>query len=463
MVSPRALLVDLYELTMAQSYLNEGMEGLATFSLFVRQLPPGRGYLVAAGLEDALGYLEQLEFAPDDLAYLEETGLFTQGLLHRLADLRFTGSVRAVPEGTICFANEPLLEVTAPIIEAQVVETILINELQLQTMIATKAARCASVAGGRSLVDFALRRTHGSDAGLKVARASFIGGFDATSNVLAGQRYGIPIAGTMAHSYVEAFPQEIEAFRAYARAYPDSAVLLVDTYDPMEGARRAAAVGAELATQGHQLRGVRLDSGDLASQSRQVRAILDEAGLTESIVFASGALDEYAIERLLAEAASIDGFGVGTRLGVSDDAPHLDIAYKLVSYDGRPTLKLSADKTTWPGAKQAWRQETAQGPADWLGPATEPGPAGSVPLLQPFVGDGTRLKGPEPLQATRARCHEGLSTLPAEVLRLRDPIVLEARPTEGLIRLQERLAQRFLSPHPPQAEALSADQVEVHP
>jgi nicotinate phosphoribosyltransferase len=416
------LLLDLYELTMAQSYLDEGMEGAATFSLFVRHLPPGRGYLVAAGLEDALRYLESFGFTSADIHYLESTGLFRPDLLDRLSRIRFTGSVRAMPEGTACLADEPLLEVTAPIIEAQLVETMLINEQQLQT-------------GGRRLVDFSLRRTHGGEAGLKVARASYLGGFDATSNVLAGERYGIPIAGTMAHSYVEAFEEEIDAFRAYARAYPETAVLLLDTYDTIEGAHRAAQVGQELAAQGQQLLGVRLDSGDLGALSGQVRRILDDAGLGQTTIFASGALDEYAIEALAGEAAPIDGFGVGTRLGVSADIPHLDVAYKLVAYDGRPTLKLSAEKATWPGPKQVWRQPARQGWTDWLGLATEEGPAGSRPLLAGVMAGGRRLAPPEPLDTVRARCREELAALPPEALRLRDAPAPMVQPTDALVAL----------------------------
>lgn len=441
-----ALLLDLYELTMAQTYVNEGLEGLATFSLFVRNLPPERGFLVAAGLEDALSYLEQLSFTSDDLAYLESTGLFTQSLLDRLARLTFTGSVRALPEGTVCFAEEPILEVTAPILESQMVETILINEIQIQTIVATKAARCVLASGGRRLVDFSLRRAQGPETGLKVARASYLAGFDATSNVLAGQRYGIPIAGTMAHSFIEAFHQEIDAFCAYARAYPDAAILLIDTYDSVEGARRAAAVGRDLAARGHRLGGVRLDSGDPVTLSRSVRAILDEAGLQSTTVFASGALDEYAVADLVAAGAPIDGFGVGTRMGVSADAPSLDLAYKLVSYDGRPTLKLSPDKATWPGAKQVWRIRGGDGLAgDWLALASEQGPEGAEPLLVDVMARGRRLAPADPLDVARARCREALAVLPSGCCRLRAPEPYPVRPTPALLALTEESVARVRS------------------
>ncbi len=432
-----ALALDLYELTMAQSYLDEEMEADATFSLFVRDLPTERGYLVAAGLDDALAYVERLAFTSDDVAFLESTRLFTKRLLDRLAAFQFTGSVRAMPEGTICFAGEPLLEVTAPILEAQLVETVLINEMQLQTMIASKAARCVTAARGRRLVDFSLRRTHGLEAGLKVARASYLAGFDATSNVQAGQQYGLPIAGTMAHSYIQAFSHEIEAFRAYARAYPDSAVLLVDTYDSVEGARLAAKVGMDLAITGHRLTGIRLDSGDPIALSRVARHVLNDAGLASTTIFASGSLDEHAIEAILAAEAPIDGFGVGTRLGVSADEPHLDMVYKLVEYGGRPTRKLSTGKVTWPGGKQVWR---ARHGCDWLGLAGEEMPDGSEPLLVPVMARGQRFSPPEPLDRVRERCRQGLAALPPGCLRLRDPDRYPVQPTDGLFALERATA-----------------------
>jgi nicotinate phosphoribosyltransferase len=339
-----------------------------------------------------------------------------------------------MPEGTICFAGEPLLEVTAPILEAQLVETVLINQLQLQTMIASKAARCVSAAGGRRLVDFSLRRTHGTEAGLKVARATYLAGFDATSNVLAGKRYGIPLAGTMAHSYVEAFSSEIEAFRAYTRAYAHDAVLLVDTYDSIEGTRRAALVGNELASTGGQLRGVRLDSGDLVGLSRTCRGILDDAGLSGVPIFASGALDEGQIEEIVGAGAPIDGFGVGTLLGVSADAPHLDMAYKLVMYEGRPTLKLSTAKATWPGCKQVWR-DTQQN-RDLLGLADESSPESAEPLLVPVMVGGQPLGTSETLDVMRERCRRGLAALPPNCRRPRAPADYTVQPTDALLALE---------------------------
>ena len=343
---------------MAESYVGEGLaEREATFSLFFRSLPTGWSYTHAAGLDDALHYLEDLAFSEDELAYLEQTGLFTARLLDRLRRLRFSGEVRAMPEGTIVFPHEPLLEVTAPLVEAQLVETMVLNELHLQTLVAGKAARCVEAARGRLLVDFSLRRTHGGEAGLKVARASWIAGFDATSNVLAGLRFGIPLAGTMAHSYVESFADERAAFDAYARTYPETAILLVDTYDTLQGVHKAIATARDLAADGHRLRGIRLDSGDLLELSRRARALLDEVGFEDAMILASGGLDEIDIARLVDAGAPIGGFGVGTKLEASSSAPFLDMAYKLVELDGRPVLKLSAGRATLPGRKQVWRRE----------------------------------------------------------------------------------------------------------
>jgi nicotinate phosphoribosyltransferase len=448
---PPALLLDLYELTMAQSYVDEGMTAPATFSLFARHLPRDWGYLVAAGLDDVLGYLETLAFDAEDLRYLRSTGLFTPTFLDHLGRLRFTGSVRAMPEGTVCFPNEPLLEVTAPIVEAQLVETAIVNQVHFQTLIASKAARCVEAAVGRRLVDFGLRRTHGYDAGLKAARSAYLAGFDATSNVLAGQRYGIPIAGTMAHSYVEAFGDESESFRAFVRAYPDGTTLLVDTYDTARGTERAAAVGRELAATGHRLGGVRIDSGDLGADSAEARRILDAAGLTDATIFVSGNLDEHAIAALLAAGAPIDGFGVGTRMGVSADAPYLDMAYKLVAYDGRPTLKTSAGKATWPGQKQVWRRWDARAPEDLVALAAEPGPAEAEPLLLPAMADGRRT-GTTSLAEVRARARAEIARLAPEQRRLRAPAAPSVGFSAELVRLRDALTAR-VSPRPPQPAA----------
>lgn len=436
MTAPGGLLVDLYELTMAQSYLAEGMHEVpATFSLYTRKLPAGWGYLVAAGLDDALTYLETLAFSDADLAYLEETGIFSLVFLGHLRDFRFRGDVRAMPEGTLFFADEPVLEVHGPLLQAQLVETVVLNELHFQSLVAGKAARTVDVAQGRTLVDFGLRRTHRADAGMRAARSSYLAGFDATSNVLAGKEYGIPIAGTMAHSYVEAFEHELDAFRAFAHSFPDRSILLVDTYDTVEGVRRAAAIGRELAERGHVLQGIRLDSGDLGELARLARAILDEAGLTGTTVFASGGLDEHEVAALLGAGAPIDGFGVGTRMGTSADAPFLDMAYKLVEVEGRPTLKLSEAKATLPGPKQVWRVADGAGyTGDLVGEAGEELPGET--LLEPVMVEGRRIAQPS-LEAARRRCAEQRERL-HERHRLLDALPYEVRLSERLESLRRR-------------------------
>jgi nicotinate phosphoribosyltransferase len=440
---PSGLLVDLYELTMGESYVREGIaERDATFSLFFRKLPPGWGYALAAGLEDALRYLEELRFSEEDLEFLAQTGLFGEPFLHRLRGLRFGGAARGVPEGTPVFPNEPLLEVTGPLVEAQIAETMLLNEVHLQTLIASKAARSVDAARGRLLVDFSLRRTHGGEAGLKVARASYLAGFDATSNVLAGRVYGIPVAGTMAHSYVEAFGDELEAFRAFARAYPDNAILLVDTYDTLEGVRRAAIVGRELAAAGHRLRGVRLDSGDLLELSKGARGILDEAGFEDAMVFASGGLDEAEIAALLEAGAPVGGFGVGTKMGVAADAGFLDLAYKLVELDGTPALKLSEGKATLPGRKQAWRMRREGTAAyDVLGLERQTGEG--EPLLREVMRGG-KATWAEPLDEIRARARRERESLPAAVRAL-DASSYEVRLDPALERVRAEVAARWLA------------------
>lgn len=437
------LVTDLYELTMAQAYWAHGMTGLATFSLFVRELPPERGFLVAAGLEDVLRFLEGFRFSSEALAYLESTGIFSRAFLEALADLRFTGDVWAVPEGTLVFANEPILEITAPILQAQIAETYVINQIHLQTMIATKAARCVAAARGRALVDFALRRTHGVDAGLKVARCTYLVGFQATSNVLAGRRYGIPITGTMAHSFIMAFEEEEEAFRAFAETFPERAIFLIDTYDTLEGARKAARVAQEMARKGQRLLGVRLDSGDLLALSREVRRILDEAGLREVRILASGGLDEYRIAALLEAGAPIDAFGVGTRMGVSEDAPWLDMAYKLVAYEGRPALKRSPGKASLPGPKQVFRfyADNGQMQEDVLALREETVPGGT-PLLEKVMEGGRLLRPHPPLAVLRERFQEEFRRLPERYKALRNAPRYPVRLSPALASLTNALTAR---------------------
>lgn len=425
------LLTDLYELTMAASYFENSMAEPATFSLFIRKYPTGRAYFVAAGLEQFLDYAANFQFSESDLAFLDRTGLFSDDFLDYLKDMRFTGSVYALAEGEIFFRDEPILEVTAPIIEAQILETFVINAINFQSMIATKAARCVHAAAGRRLVDFSLRRTHGTDAGLKVARSSYIAGFVATSNVLAGKVYGIPISGTMAHSYVSSFGDEMEAFKAFARSFPKKTILLIDTYDTIAGARKAAEVAKEMAREGHKLLGVRIDSGDMTDLSRQVRNILDEAGLKDVEIFASSSFDEYKIDRAIKEGASIDAFGVGTKMGVSADAPYFDIVYKLVQYGERPIMKLSTGKVNLAGKKQIFRKIDRNGrfTEDVIGTRNE-AIEGASPLLEPVIQDGKLLRGHPPLEEIRERFRKNLAALDEKHKALHDaqsyPVKLSA-------------------------------------
>jgi nicotinate phosphoribosyltransferase len=442
----QALVTDLYELNMAASYLRRGMVAPATFSLFVRKLPPSRGFLVTGGLESCLSYLESFGFADDELDWLGSHG-FDRATVDRFRRLRFSGDVWAVPEGRVVTANEPLLEVTAPIAEAQLVETYLLNQVTFQTALATKAARCrVAAADGFELVDFSLRRTHGVEAGLAAARLSAIVGFAATSNVEAARRYGLRPAGTMAHSYVEAFPTEAEAFRAFAEDFPGRTTFLVDTYDTLDGVRTAIDVIRDLDLSDDV--GIRLDSGDLAGLARAARAILDDADLHRVRIFASGGLDEYDLQRFAASRAPIDAVGVGTQMGVSADAPSLDSAYKLVDYDGRPVLKLSAGKMTMPGAKQVHR--AAPPSQDSITLRDGPAPPDGVPLLVPVMRLGRRLAAPDTLEQARERFERDLAALPASALDLRLPQALTARFSDQLTDLAADLAARIhnATPHP---------------
>ena len=443
------LLTDLYELTMAQSYFAEGMDDEATFSLYFREYPPHRGYLVAAGLDDALNCLEALSFDDESVGYLREIGIFTEDFLAYLREFRFDGSVRAMPEGTLFFADEPALEVRGPIISAQLAETIVINQVQYQTLLATKSARCVQAAEGRPLADFAARRTHGGEASLRMARASYIAGFGATSNVLAARRYGIPPTGTMAHSYITSFDDEAASFRAYARMFPDRSILLLDTYDTIEAAHTATVVAREMEAEGRRLTGVRLDSGDFDALSRQVRRILDEAGLDYVRIVASGGLDEYELERLVQGGAPIDMFGVGTRVGVSADAPYCDMVYKMVGYGGRPVMKLSAGKASLPGAKQVFRRYDDHGKlaGDIIGLDHET-VAGAEPLLSTVLVDGSRTGPPENMADARRRVADGLSALPDQYKLLRDPSRYPVSVSQGLECLDQEIRAGLASARP---------------
>jgi nicotinate phosphoribosyltransferase len=404
------LLTDLYQLTMLQAYYEQEMTDTAVFELFVRKLPEGRKFLVAAGLEQALDFLEGARFGPEELDWIERSKLFGPRFAARLAGWRFTGEVDAMPEGTLFFPDEPILRVVAPMPEAQLVETRLLNLVHFQTVIASKAAHIRLAAPGKGLVDFGLRRAHGAEAGLLAARAAYLAGFDGSATALAGPRFGIPVFGTMAHSFIQAHEHEADAFRHFAAAFPQNAVLLVDTYDTLEGARRAAATPGRL-------KGVRLDSGDLDALSREVRRILDAAGHREAVIFASGNLDEDRVGALVAAGAPIDSFGIGTGLTTSADAPYLDAVYKLEEYAGRARRKRSTGKATWPGRKQVWRSLGAGGrfARDVITVLGDAQPGGA--LLAPAMRGGKRLARPA-LAEARARCLAELARLPAPAVEI---------------------------------------------
>jgi nicotinate phosphoribosyltransferase len=413
-----SLFTDYYELTMCASYFDNKNFEPATFDLFIRRLPENRSYFLFAGLEEALQYLQNIKFTEEHLDYLKKQG-FNQDFLDYLHGFRFTGDVWAVPEGTLTFPNEPLIRVTAPIIEAQLVETFLLNTINLQTMIATKASRVVHAAKGKSVIEFGLRREPGIDAGMKVARSSYIAGCQGTSNVLAGMAYGIPVFGTMAHSFIMSYPKEIDAFRAFAKTFPNKSTLLIDTYDDIAGAEKAAIVAKELEAKGFRLGGVRLDSGDLAQTSKKIRKILDDQGLEYVKIFASGDLDEFKIEELLREGARIDAFGVGTKMGTSADRPYLDVIYKLcetMTSDGSfsPIMKLSKDKITLPGRKQVYRFKNKDGSfgKDIIALADES--VEGEPLLVKVMEKGKLIYHLPSLNEIRATAKENLSKLPEE-------------------------------------------------
>jgi len=439
-----ALLTDLYELNMVASYLRRGMDGVATFSLFVRRLPATRGFIVTAGLESCLDYLEQLRFDEDDLRYLREGLGFTAADAEAFRSFRFTGDVWAIPEGRIAFAGEPLLEVTAPLPEAQLIETFLLNRVTFESTIASKAARCVIAAAGRDAVDFSFRRTQGIEAGIDVARLSAMVGFAATSNVEAARRFGLVAAGTMAHSYIEAFPSVVEAFRAFARDFPERVTFLVDTYDTMSGVKNAIDVMHEL-TLGGRL-GIRLDSGDLAELSKKARRMLDRAGLEQVRIFVSGSLDEIAIDDLMRAGAPIDAFGVGTRMGVSADYPYLDTAYKLVIYGGRPVMKLARGKVTAPGRKQVFRRTRPF--RDVIGLSDEAPPPGYERLLAPVMTKGRRRTSRPPLSESRALFESDLAALPRGARELREPKPPPVRSTDALRKLTTETKRKLQHPSP---------------
>ncbi len=429
------LLTDLYQLTMLQSYLEHGMTETAVFEFFVRRLPERRGFLIAAGLEQAVEFLERARFTGAELDWLAGSRHFPRDFVDRLAALRFTGAVHAPPEGTAIFADEPIIRVTAPLPEAQLVETRLINILHFQTLIASKAARMVLAAPGKRLIDFGLRRAHGAEAGLMAARAAYIAGFAGSATVPAEARYGVPIYGTMAHSFIQAHVSEEEAFENFARSRPQSVILLIDTYDTEAGAEKAARLAPKLAADGIKLAGVRLDSGDLADHARKVRKILDGHGLTEVSIFASGGIDEEALLDFAKTDAPIDGYGIGTSLTTSSDVAALDCAYKLQEYAGRPKRKRSEGKATWPGRKQVFRRYAADGTmvGDVL---TVEGDAGDgEALIRPVMRDGRRIGALPSLDDIRAHCAGQLARLPAPFQRLEREARYEAEVAPALREL----------------------------
>ena len=433
------LLTDLYQLTMLQGYRAFGMEEIAVFEFFVRRLPRGRGFLLAAGLEQALQFLEGLHFTRQELAWLASTGRFTDEFIASLETLRFTGDVHAMPEGTVFFPDEPILRVTAPIAQAQLVESRLINLLHFQTLIASKAARIALMAPGKLLVDFGLRRAHGAEAGLLAARASFIAGFSGTATVEAGMQFGIPLFGTMAHSFVQAHSDEALAFEHFAHAQPDNIVLLIDTYDTEAAAHKVVELADRLAGSGIHIRGVRIDSGDLAEHARRVRKILDRGGLNGVTIFVSGDLDEHALRRMLDAGAPVDGFGIGTRMDTSEDVPYLDCAYKLQEYAGTARRKRSEGKETWPGRKQVYRSFDADGYMASDIVTLEDDAARGEALLQPVMRAGRRLAQPVTLDRIRQHAADALARLPEPLRCLDESFVYPVGIADALRELAARI------------------------
>jgi len=451
-----SMFTDLYELTMCASYYDNHKLEPATFDLFIRRLPPNRSYFLFAGLEQVLQFLETMKFTPEHIAYLHEKG-FNEQFLQYLQTFRFTGEVHAAAEGSVVFPNEPLIRVTAPIIEAQLVETFLLNTINLQTMIATKASRVVQAAKGKPVVEFGLRREHGVDAGMKVARSTYLAGCNGTSNVLAGLAYGIPTFGTMAHSFIMSFPKEIDAFRAFTKTFPKKSILLIDTYNDLAGAEKAAVVAKELKAQGANLVGVRLDSGNLAETSKKVRAIIDKNGLKHVTIFASGDLDEFKISELLSKKACIDAFGVGTKMGTSADYPYLDVIYKLsetMNGNGEftPIMKLSEGKITLPGRKQVYRYKDSKGfyHHDLVVLDEEKVVGECEPLLVKVMENGKTLGELPSLEAIRASAKENLQKLPAKYKKLTDapayPVKLSQPLSELVKSLERKICEEEIDP-----------------
>jgi nicotinate phosphoribosyltransferase len=442
-----SMFTDLYELTMCASYFDNKKFEQATFDLFIRRLPENRSYFLFAGLDQILLFLGSMRFTQEHLAYLKKQG-FSDDFLDYLRNFMFSGDVWAIKEGTVAFPREPLIRVTAPLIEAQLVETFLLNTVNLQTTIATKASRVVYAAKGKPVIEFGLRREHGIDAGMKVARCTYLAGCEGTSNVLAGMKYGIPVFGTMAHSFVMSFEKEIDAFRAFAKTFPNKSTLLIDTYDDLKGAEKAALVAKELEKLGHKLNGVRLDSGDLAEISKKVRIQLNKKGLSYMQIFASGDLDEYRITELLDKDAQIDAFGVGTKMGTSTDKPYVDVIYKLCEIRNKkgefsPLMKLSKGKATLPGRKQIFRFKDKKGnyTKDLIALANET--VNAEPLLIKVMEHGKLLSNLPSLDEIRTTAKENLLKLPARYKKLTNAAEYPVEQSPALKNLVKKLKKKL--------------------
>ena len=436
-VSP--LLTDLYQLTMMCAYLDNEKKEWAAFELFVRKLPERRNYLVYAGLQDVVELIENLKFSKEDIDYLHSLQIFPDWFLDFLKEYRFSGNLYSMKEGTLFFQHEPVLRVEAPIYEAQLLETAIMNQVHISSLIATKAARVFSVSRRKLLSDFSFRRTHGTDAGLKVARSCYIAGFNSTSNVLAGKLYGIPVVGTVAHSFIMSFEHEEDAFRAYARTFPDNTVFLVDTYDTIEGVRRAIEVAKELESKGYKLKGIRLDSGDVIELSKISRKFLDEAGLNYVKIVVSGGLDEYKIDEILKAGAPVDAFGVGTKVGTSADAPYIDFVYKLVEFNSKPVMKTSKGKKMYPGRKQVFRQENG----DIVGCFGEE--LLGEPLLEKVIECGNLIKKLPSLNEIREYFISRFEEFPQEVKDINEKWEYPVNISQKLESLYEKLRRKLLT------------------
>lgn len=434
-----ALLTDLYQLTMLQAYVEHGMEQTAVFEFFVRKLPSNRGFLMAAGLAQVLEYLESLRFAPWELDWLARSGRFSKDFVEYLDRFRFTGDVHAMAEGTIFFPNEPLVQVIAPLPQAQFIETRLINLLHFQTVIASKAARLVLGASNAPLIDFGLRRAHGAEAGVLAARAAYLAGFAGTATALAGALFEIPVYGTMAHAFIQAHDDETDAFEHFAVSHPGNVILLIDTYDTEAAARKVVALAPRLTQRGIRVQGVRLDSGDLADHARKVRHILDQRGLKQVQIIASGNIDESMLQQLIASHAPINSFAIGTHLTVSPDAPYLDCAYKIQDYAGQPRRKRSEGKATWPGRKQIYRSYDSDGRIHHDVLTLVDDRQDGQPLLQPVMRAGKRMAADLPLTAIREYATEQLSCLPVHLRQLKSSPPMDVLISRALLDLTDTL------------------------